>query len=55
MTTSKRFLGIDVGAETVKIVELRRHGGALEIVDKRLSEHSKDPTGTLQRMLGEMD
>jgi predicted CoA-substrate-specific enzyme activase len=38
-----RFIGIDVGAESVKVVELAREDGALRLVRRALVEHHKDP------------
>jgi len=49
------YLGIDVGAESVKVAALRHHAGALSVVyEKRLS-HPKDPEGAVRTLLGELD
>lgn len=53
-TTKRRVLGIDVGAETIKIVALSREPGGLRIVERRCFEHRKDPNGTLVRWLREL-
>jgi hypothetical protein len=46
-----RFIGIDIGAETVKTVELVREGAALRWSRRQLSEHRKDPGAALLDML----
>ena len=38
-----RFLGLDVGAETVKVVELLREGEDLRIGHREIVEHGKKP------------
>jgi predicted CoA-substrate-specific enzyme activase len=38
-----RFIGIDVGAETVKVVELERRSGALSVSRRAMLEHHKEP------------
>ncbi len=48
---SGRFLGIDIGAETLKIVELRRQSGALHCVRRQLLEHGKEPSRRLLDVL----
>lgn len=51
--STPRFLGIDVGAETVKLVELV---GSPPVLARRFCiEHHKDPAGTLGRLLAELD
>ena len=52
---SKRFLGIDVGAETIKVVEVLRHGDTLQSGRRRLVEHHKQPAQRLLEVLGEFD
>ncbi|MCE7891317.1 MAG: CoA activase [Sorangiineae bacterium PRO1] len=42
-TRGARFVGIDVGAETVKIVELAREGDGLCWTRRRSVEHDKEP------------
>ncbi len=46
---SGRFVGIDVGAETIKVVELVRQGDALVCGarGRRLIEHGKEPGARL--------
>jgi activator of 2-hydroxyglutaryl-CoA dehydratase/predicted nucleotide-binding protein (sugar kinase/HSP70/actin superfamily) len=52
----RRYLGIDIGAETVKVVELTREGdGPLVWTRRALAEHFKDPVGTLDRLVADMD
>ncbi|MBL0274715.1 MAG: CoA activase [Anaeromyxobacter sp.] len=46
-----RYIGIDVGAEAIKVVELRREGGALEWVRRTVLEHHKEPGQTLKGVL----
>ncbi len=55
MNDKLRFLGIDVGAETVKVVELVGTRGVLEVGQRRLVEHHKDPAGALVKLLTELD
>ena len=52
-----RFLGIDVGAETIKIVELVRDtdGAALRQTRRRIVEHCKKPEPVLRELLEEWD
>ena len=56
-TRPRRFLGIDVGAETIKLVELTRDnpGAALRPTRRLLAEHHKDPETVLLRLLREWD
>ena len=44
MSKSTRFVGIDVGAETIKVVELSRATGepALRWTRRAIAEHHKD-------------
>ena len=51
----ERYLGIDVGAETIKLVEVLRQGAELRIGIRRLAEHHKEPARCLLDMLGESD
>ena len=46
-----RFLGIDVGAETIKLVELRRDDSGLRIGQHAILEHGKQPGKKLQDIL----
>ncbi|MEK7765617.1 MAG: BadF/BadG/BcrA/BcrD ATPase family protein, partial [bacterium] len=52
---SVRWLGIDIGAETVKIVELSRgsNGDGVVWTRRRIEEHHKDPVPLLLRVLPE--
>jgi activator of 2-hydroxyglutaryl-CoA dehydratase/predicted nucleotide-binding protein (sugar kinase/HSP70/actin superfamily) len=52
---SNRFIGIDVGAETVKVVELVEEGDRRVVGRRVLLEHGKDPAGTLLRALEGFD
>jgi predicted CoA-substrate-specific enzyme activase len=51
----QRFLGIDVGAETLKLVELLRQGADLSLGRCRLVEHHKQPAPRLLEALAEFD
>jgi predicted CoA-substrate-specific enzyme activase len=51
----QRFLGLDVGAETIKVVELSGWHGALECTRKALVEHHKTPCAALLRLLEDWD
>jgi predicted CoA-substrate-specific enzyme activase len=46
-----RYIGIDVGAETVKVVELVREEGALRWARRSVAEHHKEPGLTLLDVL----
>jgi activator of 2-hydroxyglutaryl-CoA dehydratase/predicted nucleotide-binding protein (sugar kinase/HSP70/actin superfamily) len=50
-----RYLGLDVGAETIKLVELVRDGATLRFARRRLAEHHKEPAGVLRQLLAEWD
>jgi predicted CoA-substrate-specific enzyme activase len=50
-----RFVGIDVGAETVKLVELLRDGNGLRIERIEILEHGKTPGPVLREMLCHWD
>ena len=52
---SKRYVGIDIGAETLKVVELTRSGGTLQWTGRWVVEHQKNPDGKLLPILGGMD
>ena len=52
---AQRFLGIDVGAETIKVIEMLRQGAELRSGRRRLVEHHKQPTLRLLEVLGEFD
>ena len=46
-----RYLGIDVGAETIKLVELEARGGELSWTRRELVEHAKQPAAVLRERL----
>ncbi len=50
-TSPKRFIGLDVGAETIKAVELTRRDGVLQRTRNELVEHRKAPGPALVRLL----
>ena len=52
---SRRFLGIDVGAETIKVLELTREDGALRVGRRALVEHGKRPGPVLLELLRDWD
>ncbi len=47
-----RFVGIDVGAETIKVAEVAREGDALRVVRRQVAAHGKDPGAKLVELLG---
>jgi predicted CoA-substrate-specific enzyme activase len=47
----ERFIGIDVGAETIKVVELARCGGKLHFIRRQRIEHEKEPGPVLLELL----
>ena len=49
-----RFVGIDVGAETLKVVELRRDSGVLSEVGRWLVPHGKAPVPHLTALLAQI-
>ncbi len=51
----ERFLGIDVGAETVRVVELWVDGEVYRLGQRRLVEHGKRPGPRLRELLDELD
>ncbi len=52
---SNRFVGLDLGAETIKAVELRREGGQLVWSRRAIAEHHKEPGKTLLQLLAGWD
>jgi activator of 2-hydroxyglutaryl-CoA dehydratase/predicted nucleotide-binding protein (sugar kinase/HSP70/actin superfamily) len=50
-----RFIGMDIGAETVKLLELLRDGTGVRVERRALREHGKKPWPTLLEMLREWD
>jgi predicted CoA-substrate-specific enzyme activase len=47
----RRYIGLDVGAETVKVVELRGERGRLEWARRARLDHQKDPARALAEVL----
>src|SRR5512133_3702123 len=47
----QRTIGLDVGAETVKVVELRGEPGSLEWTRRARIDHQKDPAAALRDVL----
>ena len=50
-----RWLGIDIGAETIKVVELRREGADLAWARRLVAEHHKEPGPVLLDLLAGLD
>ncbi|HSB21315.1 MAG TPA: BadF/BadG/BcrA/BcrD ATPase family protein [Anaeromyxobacteraceae bacterium] len=50
-----RYIGIDVGAETIKVVELAGEGGPLRWTRRACADHHKDPGGALLALLAGWD
>src|SRR5512133_2701490 len=52
-----RYVGIDIGAETLKLVEASREGadGGLSIVRRQVVEHGKEPAAKLVELLRAWD
>jgi predicted CoA-substrate-specific enzyme activase len=48
-----RFIGIDVGAETIKVVELSGEGSQLAWTRRHVAEHQKEPGAALRRILAD--
>ena len=51
----ERFVGIDVGAETIKVVELTRSDGALAVARRLELAHGKAPAVRLTALLAGLD
>lgn len=51
----ERYLGIDLGAETIKVVELYRQGDELRLQRRKLVEHGKQPSRHLMELLVDWD
>ncbi len=49
----KKYLGIDIGAETVKVVEIVRDQQGLRWTGRRKEDHGKNPLRCLREMLGD--
>jgi len=50
-----RFIGFDVGAETVRVVVVEEDAGDRKLVYKARLEHHKDPERTIHTLLNEVD
>ena len=50
-----RTIGIDIGAETIKIAEIVAEGDELNVTRRAIREHRKEPASVLVEMLGELD
>ncbi len=51
----ERYVGIDVGAETIKLAEIVREGEALRLVRHEIVEHGKEPGPRLVEILARWD
>ncbi len=47
----ERFVGLDVGAETIKLAEVVRHGDSLRLVRQAIVSHGKQPGARLLEIL----
>ncbi|MBI5532626.1 MAG: CoA activase [Deltaproteobacteria bacterium] len=52
---TQAFVGIDVGAETVKLVALEKRAGQLVITDQLETPHNKDPQAAVRALLSRLD
>ena len=50
-----RFVGIDLGAETIKVIELHQTGDGLQLARQQLVEHGKQPGQRLLELLHDWD
>ena len=50
---TERYVGVDVGAETIKAVELTERGGTLAVTRHAQREHTKEPARILLEMLAD--
>ena len=50
----ERYIGIDAGAETIKVVELTREGGELRWTGRKITEHHKEPGAAILRLLSRL-
>ena len=50
-----RYLGIDLGAETIKFVVVEKSDDGVRISCRRRAEHRKDPAKALKAVLSELD
>ena len=53
LAQAERFVGLDVGAETVKAVELVRDGQALRWTRRHVVDHHKDPGQHVRAVLSD--
>lgn len=53
--SNRRFLGVDVGADTLKVVELTRVNGEWQVQRRRRLEHDKEPQSQLSEIYREWD
>ena len=51
----KRYIGIDMGAETIKVVELIYNNNRIELDKKHIAEHHNEPVGTLLKLLKKIE
>ncbi len=51
----ERYVGIDVGAETVKAVELLRQGAGFELGRRFVADHGKEPQAAVLSILAQLD
>jgi predicted CoA-substrate-specific enzyme activase len=49
------FVGIDVGAETVRLVAVEKRGGHLVIAEQQETEHNKDPQAAVLALLSRLE
>lgn len=52
---SGQYLGVDVGAESIKVVGIEKHGGRVSISTQLHNNHNKDPHGGLAALLSRVD
>ncbi len=52
---SGQYLGVDIGAESIKVVGIEKHGGRVSITTRLQYNHNKDPHGTLAALLSRAD
>jgi predicted CoA-substrate-specific enzyme activase len=52
---ARRFVGIDVGAETIKVIETIEGCSGVRLGRRRILEHHKEPAPRLTELLGEFD
>ena len=54
-TMTERFVGLDIGAETIKLVEIEKEGERQVWTRRAKRAHDKHPRETLQKMLEDWD